>query len=158
MLPVGVHRPVSGSYSSALEVAVVFWPPATRTLPLGNKVAVCSRREVIIESVGVHVPVPGSYNSALAVTLPEASMPPVTRTCPLFSSVAVAMKRAVLMLPVAVHVPGVCAVAPWRTVPVFETGFPNESVTDLVHPTTARRRPIEQRTKPIRARGLKKAN
>src|SRR5213592_2387537 len=62
------------------------------------------------------------------------------------------------MLPVAVHVPGVCAVVSWRTIPVFKTGFPNESVADLLHPTTARRRPIEQRTKPIKTRGLKKAD
>src|SRR5438067_8884721 len=62
------------------------------------------------------------------------------------------------MLPVAVHVPGVCAVVSWRTIPVFETGFPIKSVTDLLHPTKPRRRPTEQRTKPIKTRGLKKAD
>src|SRR5436190_22592222 len=62
------------------------------------------------------------------------------------------------MLLVAVHVPGVCAVVSWRTIPVFETGFFIKSVTDLLHPTKARRRPIEQRTKPIKTRGLKKAD
>jgi hypothetical protein len=42
--------------------------------------------------------------------------------------------------------------------PVTKTGFPNESVADLLHPTNARKTPIEQRTKPIKTRGLKKAD
>src|SRR5450432_3286244 len=48
--------------------------------------------------------------------------------------------------------------ATWADIPVFKTGFPNESVTDLLNPTTARRRPIEQSIKPIKTRGLKKAD
>src|SRR5207249_11221153 len=73
-------------------------------------------------------------------------------------SVAVKAWRAVFMLPVAVHVPGVCAGVVVPDIPVTKTGFPNESVTDLLHPAKARTRPTEQRTKPITARGLKKAD
>ena len=62
------------------------------------------------------------------------------------------------MLPVAVHVPGVCAVAVVADMPVTKTGFPDEAVADLLQPTKARRRPVEQRTKPIKTRGLKKAD
>jgi len=35
---------------------------------------------------------------------------------------------------------------------------PDESVTDSLNPAKARRTPIEQRTKPIKTRGLKKAD
>src|SRR5437016_765611 len=52
------------------------------------------------------------------------------------------------MLPVAVQVPPVDGV-------VFP---PRLSATDLLNPAKARRRPIEQRTKPIKTRGLKKAD
>src|SRR5439155_18139509 len=78
-------------------------------------------------------------------------------TFPLFRSVAVWLERAVVMLPVAVHVPGVWASAVVADIPVTK-GFPNESVTDLLNPTTATRTAIEQRTKPIKTRGLKKAD
>ena len=41
-LPVAVQVPLAGSYSSALaERAAAITPPATSTLPLGSKVAVC---------------------------------------------------------------------------------------------------------------------
>src|SRR6266478_3447460 len=93
--------------------------------------------------VDIQVPVPGSYNSALAKPLPELSHLPATKTLPFVSSVAVKLLRPILMLPVAVHVPGVAAVAAVATVPV----------TDLLNPAKARRRPSEQRTKPITARG-----
>jgi hypothetical protein len=53
-----------------------------------------------------------------------------------------------LMLPVAVHVPGVCVVAVAADIPV----------TNLLNPTKASRTPIEQRAKPIKTRGLKKAD
>src|SRR5437016_3063275 len=101
-----------------------------------------------MEAVGVHVPVLESYNSALAVALPEESVPPVTRIFPLFSSVAVERKRAVFMLPVAVHVPGVCAIA-------IATGVWS---ADLLNAAKVSRTPTEQRTKPIKTRGLKKAD
>ena len=105
-------------------------------------------RAVVMEAVGVHVPVLGSYNSALAVALPEASTPPVTRIFPLFSRVATERNRAVFMLPVAVHVPGACDVASWRTIPV----------TGLLNAAKVSRTPTEQRKKPIKTRGLKKAD
>ena len=41
-------------------------PPATSTLPLGSKVAVCSERAVLRLPVAVQVPLAGSYSSALA--------------------------------------------------------------------------------------------
>jgi hypothetical protein len=56
--------------------------------------------------------------------------------------------RAVFMLPVAVHVPGVCAVA-------IATGV---SLADLLNAAKVSRTPTEQRTKPIKTRGLKKAD
>src|SRR6185436_13233009 len=121
------------------------WPPATRTFPSGSKVAVCPAREALIEPVGVHVPVLEAYNSAL---VPVAE-PPATRTFPFVSNVAVKYHwRATLMLPVAVHVPGVDGVSLVATVPV----------TDLLNPPKARRTPTKQRTKPIKTRGLKKAD
>ena len=52
------------------------------------------------------------------------------------------------MLPVAVHVPGVCVVAIAADIPV----------TDLLNAAKVSRTPIEQRTKPIKTRGLKKAD
>jgi hypothetical protein len=62
------------------------------------------------------------------------------------------------MLPVAVHVPDVCAVVVVADIPVFKTGFLKEFVADLLDPTKARQAPIEQRTKPIKTGGLKKAD
>src|SRR5437764_163130 len=58
MLPVTVHVPLAGSYSSALlsGQAVLVQPPATRTFPLGSKVAVCRVRAVVRLLVTVHVP------------------------------------------------------------------------------------------------------
>jgi len=52
------------------------------------------------------------------------------------------------MLPVAVQVPDVDGVSLVATVPV----------TGLLDPTKAREAPAEQRTKPIKRRGLKKAD
>src|SRR5436305_13784344 len=52
------------------------------------------------------------------------------------------------MLPVLVHVPGVCAVA-------TATGVWS---ADLLNETKVIRNPNEQRTKPIKTRGLKKAD
>src|SRR5919202_3273900 len=76
MLPVAVHVPVLGSYSSALERVQVGSqgpkPPATKTFPLGSSVAVCSTRAVLMLAVAVHMPVLGSYSSAL-----ERSLGPV---------------------------------------------------------------------------------
>jgi len=46
---VAVQVPLPGSYSSALPLLLPPWmnPPATRTLPLGSKVAVCEARAVL---------------------------------------------------------------------------------------------------------------
>ena len=51
MLPVAVHVLVIGSYSSAVFKGVVplLVPPATKTLLLGNKTAICSERPVVNE-------------------------------------------------------------------------------------------------------------
>src|ERR1043166_8468430 len=91
-LGVGPHLPVHGVgvgvcprvYSSALAEAskVLFSPAATRTMPLGSKVAVCSKRAVFRLPVKVQVPFGGSYSSALAKTLTPV-IPPATRTMPL---------------------------------------------------------------------------
>ena len=48
--------------------------------------------------------------------------------------------------------------AAWVDIPVFETGFPIKSVTDLLNPAKAARTPTEHRTKPIKTCGLKKAD
>jgi len=56
-LPVEVQLPLAGSYSSALRVTLApADPPATRTSPLGSKVAVCRKRPVLRLPVTVHVP------------------------------------------------------------------------------------------------------
>jgi hypothetical protein len=39
-LPVALHIPLAGSYSSALVRELPLYPPATSTLPLGSNVAV----------------------------------------------------------------------------------------------------------------------
>src|SRR6476659_9686098 len=58
MLPVAVHVPLAGSYSSAVVLAPN--PPATKTLPLGSNVAVCPKR------AGVRLPVLLNVNGASA--------------------------------------------------------------------------------------------
>ena len=63
-------------------------PPTTRTLPVGNSVAVWVWRAVWRSPVPVHVPVAGSYTSAL-LRVPVLLMPPTTKTLPFASSVAV---------------------------------------------------------------------
>src|SRR5258707_3700659 len=99
-LPVALHVPVAGSYSSALlRKLTPLNPPATSTLPLGNNVAVCARRAVLRLLVALQVPVAGSYSSALASSPPLN--PPATSTLPLGNNVAVCTKSAVLRLPLA---------------------------------------------------------
>src|SRR5207249_10757112 len=98
-LPVAVHVPLAGSYSSALlkTPSQSLNPPATSTLPLGSSVAVCRSRAVPRLPVAVHVPLAGSYSSALLKAGPW--FPPATSTLPLGSSVAVCRQRAVTRLP-----------------------------------------------------------
>ena len=64
------------------------YPPGSRTIPLGSKVAVSSSRAVLGLPVGVQVPLGGSYNSALARGAVTPN-PPATSTIPLGSKVAV---------------------------------------------------------------------
>jgi hypothetical protein len=73
----------------------------TSTLPLGNKVAVCTLPFVTLP-VAVNVPEAGSYNSALDKK-PKPLKPPVTKTLPLGNKVAVCDLRLVAMLPVKVN-------------------------------------------------------
>src|SRR5207244_1442801 len=88
-LPVTLHAPVAGSYSSALlRLPALLAPPATRTCPLGNSVDVWSKRATLRLPVTLHVPVAGSYSSAVLRAL-SAREPPAIRTLPLASSVAV---------------------------------------------------------------------
>src|SRR5438874_1626239 len=104
MLPVTVHIPVAGSYSSALaKTSLLLSPPATSTCPFGSNVAVCMRRSVVMLRVAVHTPVAGSYSSALAKSL-LLFRPPATSTCPFGSNVAVWSQRALRRLSVSVHV------------------------------------------------------
>src|SRR5258705_3334369 len=67
-------------------------PPAMRTVPFGNNVAVCHWRAILRLGVRLHVPVDGSYNSAILREEFEALFvldPPAARTLPSGSSVAV---------------------------------------------------------------------
>ena len=50
----------AGSYSSATVLWASFSPPATRTLPVGNRLAVCVTRAIPLAPVGVQNPVKGS--------------------------------------------------------------------------------------------------
>jgi hypothetical protein len=57
MLPVAVHTPVAGSYSSALvKMPPSPWPPATSTCRLGSNVAVCEERTLAMLPVTIHLP------------------------------------------------------------------------------------------------------
>ena len=102
--------PVLGSYSSAetrgmTEPAELTLPPATRTWPVGRRMAVWLSRAVAIPPVSLQVPVLGSYNSAEARVPAMPVCPPVTRTLPLGSGVAVWPIRAAAKLPVVLQVP-----------------------------------------------------
>ena len=92
MLPVTVHIPVAGSYSSAVAVAKALKtpPPATSTSPFASNVAVWCTRAVAMLPVAVHILVVGSYCSAVAV-MKEALLtpPPATSTSPFGNNVAV---------------------------------------------------------------------
>jgi hypothetical protein len=69
MGPVVVNVPAEGSYSSALaNIEVLFSPPpAIRTRPFGNKVAVWNALEEVIGPVAVKVPLDGLNSSASEV-------------------------------------------------------------------------------------------
>src|SRR5438105_4411310 len=73
-------------------------PPATRTLPSANRLAVCRVRQTFMFPVRVQVPVAGSYSSAHPA--------PATRTVPSVSRVAARFESgAHASLPVRVQVP-----------------------------------------------------
>ena len=59
MLPVAVHTPVAGSYSSALAKLVsrsLPTPPATSTCPFNSNVDVWEKRAVPRSPVAFHLP------------------------------------------------------------------------------------------------------
>jgi hypothetical protein len=87
---VGVGVAVFVPDSSALlrTTKPVPLPPATSTMPLGSKLAVCTPRAMLRLPVTVQVPSNGSHSSALVKGL-NPSHPPATSTSPLVSSVAV---------------------------------------------------------------------
>ena len=78
-LPVAVHVPVAGSYSSALRdsTEALLIPPATSTSPFGSNVAVCMPRAVWRLLVGFHLPATGIVMSLSAVALSESACPPL---------------------------------------------------------------------------------
>lgn len=86
-------------------------PPAIKTLPFGNSVAVCPARPWTKSPVVLHVPVVGSYSCAPRGVVVVVPTPPTTSTRPLGSSVAVCPLRpleppvVVTNPPVALHVP-----------------------------------------------------
>src|SRR6266516_555258 len=110
MLPVGVHVFVAGSYSSA-EARYAGGlgpksPPATRTLPLGRRMAAGSLRSWPMLAAGDQPFVAGSYSSAVA------SFPPATRTLPFASSVAVWPSLASDIKPAEFQAPSPAAAVP----------------------------------------------
>src|SRR3954471_11575467 len=79
----GAQALVAGSYNSALGKALLplLVPPATSTLPVDRRVALCSPRAVASVPAADHVFIAGSYSSALATAPPEP-IPPVISTLP----------------------------------------------------------------------------
>ena len=81
-----VQLPVEGSYNAQEDKEELqLPPPITNTLPLLNKVAVCSFLAVANDVVAVQAPVEGSYNSQDD----KVGLPPVTNTLPLLNKVTV---------------------------------------------------------------------
>jgi hypothetical protein len=89
-LPVGIQVPLAGSYSSALADTLILLsnPPATNTIPLGSRVAVCWERAVLRLPVDIQVPLAESYSSALVRTALTPN-PPAAKMIPFGSKVAV---------------------------------------------------------------------
>src|SRR5690349_2635490 len=109
-LPVAVHLPAAGLYSSALLPE----PPTTSTWPLASSVAVCSSRGVVMLPVLVHVPEDCAATGAAGLTAsPTASSPatgsarrlrPVHLCMPITSTLAARGHRAA----------GQCVAGRWR--------------------------------------------
>src|SRR5262249_27447289 len=91
---------VWGLYSSALARLKLLYPPATRTRPLGNSVAVAYSRPVARLPAAEKELVCGLYSSALA-SQPLLAMPPAPRTRRLRDSAAVADPRPLARPPAA---------------------------------------------------------
>ncbi len=99
MVPALLQPAVAGSYTSAVASVEIVpselstTPPAIKTLPSDNKVAVWFRRATLRLPVALQFPVFGSHNSAVArsVWMPpfKTSSPPTMRTFPSPSRVAV---------------------------------------------------------------------
>ena len=77
-MPVAVHVPVTGSYSSALLNGAVPYPAATSTWPEGTGRGVSFTAKPMLP-VAAHDPVAGSYRSALLTPTGVSSTPPATR-------------------------------------------------------------------------------
>ena len=76
MIPVGEKVPLIGSYSSALDrTPLALIPPATRTFPSANRVAVWASRSVPMLPVGKNPPdFTVSTAGGLSVIPPNASL------------------------------------------------------------------------------------
>src|SRR6266700_3666959 len=83
-----------GPLKSSAEEGADPEPPATRTWPVGSRVAVWSERCSIMSGRFDQRPVDGSNRSAMRAP------PPATKTLPVCSNVAVWYTLAVGMLPV----------------------------------------------------------
>src|SRR5689334_530957 len=107
--PVTVKLPVEGSYSSGFDTlpgpaqqAVQATPPAIKTFPLVNSVAVAPFWPATGLPVRVNRPVDGSYNSAVVVVDSPITIgsPPTISTRPSGSRVAVCHTRGTVIRPV----------------------------------------------------------
>ena len=90
-LPVAVHVPLAGSYSSALVsvAAGIVRSSCYQHFAVGQQRRRVPRRAVVRLPVALQVPLAGSYSSALLIESPLPSLPPATSTLPLGSNVAV---------------------------------------------------------------------
>ena len=88
---VGVGVAVCVAFSSALlrRTKPIPCPPATSTVPLSSKLAVCSARAVLRLHVAVQVSSAGSYSSALLRETKPVANPAATSTLPLGNKLAV---------------------------------------------------------------------
>ena len=91
--------------SSASVSAPLLNPPATSTIPLGNKVAVCRARAVLRFASSASRSCSPDIQFRARGTLPVSSNPPATSAIAVGQQIAVCSARAVLRLPVTVQVP-----------------------------------------------------
>ena len=106
MLPVAVHVPLAGSYSSALLKADCYHcSPCHQHLAVGQQRRRVTRACGAKAAGGTPRPVAGSYSFRAAQERAGGIHPPATSTLPLGSNVAVWLERAAIRLPVAVQAP-----------------------------------------------------